>query len=42
MSKPIRFLVVGGALTLIAFLFATFLLPKPQGTGLTAGEDIPF
>ena len=41
-SKPIRYLFIGGALTLIAFIAAVFLLPKPQGTGLTVGEDVPF
>ncbi len=42
MNKPIRFLVLGGALSAFAFFSAMFLLPKPQGTGLVAGEDIPF
>lgn len=42
MNKPIRFLILSGALSAFAFLSAVFFLPKPQGTGLTVGEDIPF
>lgn len=42
MNKPIRFLLTGGALSAFAFLSAVFFLPRPQGTGLAAGEDIPF
>ncbi|MCC6191207.1 MAG: hypothetical protein IT318_19470 [Anaerolineales bacterium] len=42
MKTPIRFLVTGGALTLIVLTSAAFLLPDPQGTGLSVGEDIPF
>jgi cytochrome c553 len=42
MNKPIRFLLISGALSTLAFFSAVFLLPGPQGPGLTVGEDIPF
>ncbi|MBI2332907.1 MAG: hypothetical protein HYU84_12245 [Chloroflexi bacterium] len=42
MNKPIRVLLIGGVLSAFAFFSAIFLLPKPQSTGLTVGEDIPF
>ncbi|MCZ2126591.1 MAG: hypothetical protein LC099_02325 [Anaerolineales bacterium] len=41
-TKPIRFLLTGGTLALIAFFAALFFLPKPQGTGLTVNKDVPF
>lgn len=41
-TKPVRYLLVGGALTALAFLFAVFVIPKPQGNGLNLGSDVPF
>lgn len=42
MNKPIRFMVYGALISALLLVAVVVLFPKPQGTGLIAGKDVPF